>query len=176
MAGKNKIVISNIVPRGDKCKEKGEILSKVINEACHKGNIPVINHNNINPNRHLNRSKLHFNNYSNWVFVKNIRNSLSNLIWSDGRDNFDYMQDSPSLNISLQNSLDILESSNIFENDLNKIKMQRLEHFNTLIVGHLNINSIRNKFEMIAETITNFDIFLISESQIDSAFPNMQFK
>ena len=54
--------------------------------------------------------------------------------------------------------------------------MQLIEHFNTFIVGHLNINSIRNKFEMIVETITNSDIFLISESKIDSAFPNMQFK
>ena len=51
------------------------------------------------------------------------------------------------------------ESSNIFENDLNKIKMQRLEHFSTLIVGYLNINSIKNKFEMIAETIINVAIF-----------------
>ena len=54
--------------------------------------------------------------------------------------------------------------------------MQHLEHFNTLIVGHLNINSIRNKFEMVAKTITNFDVFLLSESKIDSTFPNMQFK
>ena len=86
------------------------------------------------------------------------------------------MQNSPSLSISLQNSLDISESSNIFENDLNKIKMQRLEHFNTLIVGHLNINSIRNKFEMIGEIITNFDIFSTSGSKIDSTFADMQFK
>ena len=69
------------------------------------------------------------------------------------------MPSSPSLSILLQNSLDISESSDIFENDLNEIRMQRLEHFNTLIVGHLNINSIRSKFEMIAETIPNFDIF-----------------
>ena len=74
------------------------------------------------------------------------------------------MQNSLSLRISLQSSLDILESSNIFENELNKIKMQRPEHFNTLIVGHLNISSIGSKFEMIAETITNLDILLISES------------
>ena len=80
MTEKNKIVISNIVPRGDKCKEEGEILSKVINEACHKENIPMINHNNINPKRHLNRSKLHFNNYGNLVFVKEFRNFLINLI------------------------------------------------------------------------------------------------
>ena len=77
---KNKTVISNIVPRGDKYKEKGEILSEVINEVCHKENIPVINHNNINLKRHLNRSKLHFNNCNNSVYVKNIRNFLSNLI------------------------------------------------------------------------------------------------
>ena len=86
------------------------------------------------------------------------------------------MQNSPSVSISLQNSLDISEPFNIFENDLNKIKMQRLEHFNTSIDGHLNINSIRNKFEMIAKTITNFDIFLISESRTYSSFPNVQFK
>ena len=86
------------------------------------------------------------------------------------------MQNPPSLSISLQNSLDISETSSIFENDLNRIKMQRPEYFNSLTVGHLKINSIRNKFEMIAETITNFDVFLISESKIDSTFPNMQFK
>ena len=81
-----------------------------------------------------------------------------------------------SLSTSLQNSLNVSEFFKIFENDLNKIKMQHLEHFNTLIVGHLNINSIKNKFEMIDETITNFDIFLIPESKIDSTFPNIQFK
>ena len=73
-------------------------------------------------------------------------------------------------------SLDISESSAAFENYLNNIKMQRLEDFNTLNVGYLNINSIRNKSEMIAETITNFHIFLISESKIDSTFPNMHFQ
>ena len=54
--------------------------------------------------------------------------------------------------------------------------MQRLEHSNTLIIGYLNVNSIRNKFEMVAETITNFDIFLISESEIDSTFLNIKLK
>ena len=68
------------MPRGDKYKEKGEILSKVINEASHEEKIPVINHNNINSKTHLNRSMLHFNKCINSVFVKNGKNSLSNLI------------------------------------------------------------------------------------------------
>ena len=79
MTEKNKIFISNIIPKGDKYKEKGDIL-KSITEACRKENIPVINHSNINPKRHLNRSNLHFSNYGNSVFVTNTRNSLSNLI------------------------------------------------------------------------------------------------
>ena len=51
--------------------------------------------------------------------------------------------------------------------------MQSLEHFNTSIVGHLNINSIRTKSEMVAEIITNFGIFLILESKMDSTLPIM---
>ena len=86
------------------------------------------------------------------------------------------LHNSSSLSISQHNSLDISESSNIFEDDLSNTKMQHLERFDTLIVGHLIINSIRNKFEMVAETITNFDIFLMSKSKIDSTFPNMQIK
>ena len=71
---------NNHFKRGAKYKEKEKILSKAINKACHEKNIPVINHSNINPRRHLNRSKLHFNSYSNSVFIKNVTNFLSNLI------------------------------------------------------------------------------------------------
>ena len=49
-----KIIISNIVAGGDKYKEKGEVLSKVINDAYHEEKNPVINHNSIDPKKHLN--------------------------------------------------------------------------------------------------------------------------
>ena len=76
---KTKIIVSNIFPRSDKYKEKGEILSKMINKACHKESIPVINHNSINSKRILNQSKLHFNNFRNSVLLK-ILFFLTNLI------------------------------------------------------------------------------------------------
>ena len=45
-----------------------------------------------------------------------------------------------------------------------------------MFLGHLNINSIRNKFESVQEIIRNtFDIFLFSETKIDSSFPSQQF-
>ena len=55
------------------------------------------------------------------------------------------------------------------------------EHFNISIVGHLSINSIRNilkmiakNIETIAKTITNFDIFLISESKRDFIYSSKE--
>ena len=46
-----------------------------------------------------------------------------------------------------------------------------------IFFGHLNVNSICNKFVSIEQLIKRtFDIFLISETKIDDSFPNAQFK
>ena len=43
-------------------------------------------------------------------------------------------------------------------------------------MGHININSIRNKFEMLSNSIKdNFDILMISETKLDSTFLSNQF-
>ena len=45
-----------------------------------------------------------------------------------------------------------------------------------IIVGHLNINSIRNKFDALSFIIdTNIDILLISNTKLDDSFsqPNL---
>ena len=45
-----------------------------------------------------------------------------------------------------------------------------------LIVGHLNINSIRNKFEFLEDVINrNLDIILLLETKLDDSFPSVQF-
>ena len=56
-------------------------------------------------------------------------------------------------------------------------KLLKQSTLKTYFFGHLNVNSIRNKFVSIAELIKRtFDIFLISETKIDDSFPNAQFK
>ena len=59
----NTVIISNIVPRGNKNKENIEKTIQIINNACVQHNVSVINHTNVNSNRHLNRSKLHLNGF-----------------------------------------------------------------------------------------------------------------
>ena len=53
----------------------------------------------------------------------------------------------------------------------------RLKFTKTLFFGHLNVNSVRNKFEALELLIKDkFDVFLVSESKLDSSFPEAQFK
>ena len=43
------------------------------------------------------------------------------------------------------------------------------------ITGHLNVNSIRSKFDTSDNIVKAFDIFLISESKLDNKLPINQF-
>ena len=53
----------------------------------------------------------------------------------------------------------------------------RIKHANKLVIVHLNINSLRNKFEFLVEFIRGkVDILIISETKIDENFPLGQFK
>ena len=48
-------------------------------------------------------------------------------------------------------------------------------NMNRLVLGHLNINSLRTKFDFLCEQIKgSIDVFMISESKLDDSFPHGQ--
>ena len=52
----------------------------------------------------------------------------------------------------------------------------KLRNLNRLIFGQININCIRNKFELLFSLVSNnIDVLLISETKIDNTFPVSQF-
>ena len=56
-----------------------------------------------------------------------------------------------------------------FNNELNSM---RIKHVSKLIIAHLNINSLSNKFELLIEFIRGkVDILMISETKVDKSFP-----
>ena len=60
--------------------------------------------------------------------------------------------------------------------DLIGLSKQRLKYPKNLIIGHLNINSMRNKFSSLQQTVLGkTDILLLSETKIDDSFPDFQF-
>ena len=60
-------------------------------------------------------------------------------------------------------------------NDPLEIQKQRVDDAKRIIVGHLIINSIRNKLILAEGIVKAFDLFLILESKLDSSFPVNQF-
>ena len=54
---------------------------------------------------------------------------------------------------------------------------KKIKNAKRLIIGHLNVNCLRNKFELLEELLIKdkIDIFLISETKLDSSFPSGQF-
>ena len=57
-----------------------------------------------------------------------------------------------------------------------RLKEMKAQSSDKLILGNLNINSIRKKFEALKIIIDNkIDIFLISETKLDDLFPSAQF-
>ena len=52
-----------------------------------------------------------------------------------------------------------------------------LKNPKNVIIGHLNVNAVMNKFLAVEELIKGkIDVGLISETKIDESFPNQQFK
>ena len=71
------VAVWTIVPRVDNFKEKAAEVNKCLVSKCREKDIPLISHENIIPKRRLNKSKLHFNNYGNGVFVRNLKEFLN---------------------------------------------------------------------------------------------------
>ena len=71
----------------------------------------------------------------------------------------------------------LINSNNSEEKDPQSfLKDIRINNINRLIIGQLNINSLRNKFEQLSTMISgNIDILMISETKLDETFPAAQF-
>ena len=56
------------------------------------------------------------------------------------------------------------------------LKKLRIKDLNRVIIRQININSIRNKIELLLEAVLgNIDILMISETKIDMSFWTSQF-
>ena len=66
-----------------------------------------------------------------------------------------------------------LPSKSVNSVSVQSIRDVRKRNLKRIILGHLNINSIRNKFDLLVDQIKgNFDIMVISETKSDDPFPN----
>ena len=56
------------------------------------------------------------------------------------------------------------------------LRLNHSKYLKNITFSHLNINSIRNRFESLKEVVSNYvDILVIAETKIDKSFPTAQF-
>ena len=57
-----------------------------------------------------------------------------------------------------------------------KLKDIRITNLNRIVICHIDINSIRNKFELLAEAVMgNVNVLMVAETKNDKSFPTSQF-
>ena len=63
------------------------------------------------------------------------------------------------------------KSINTALNSLSKIKELRIGNANKVMIDNLNINSIRNKFERLKETMLKYiDVLVVTKTKLDETF------
>ena len=58
---KRSVSISGVVSRNDDLNNKASEVNKELSRMCKKEKLPFLEHSNINPRAHLNKSRIHLN-------------------------------------------------------------------------------------------------------------------
>ena len=121
-----------------------------------------INPININPSKHLNRSALHLNNLGTPLLTVNFLDVLNSL------DSEQWLEWKGSSNSDKNSSK---------SEALNEVTFLSRKFTKNIFFGYLNINYVKNKLEALEfPTKDKFGVFLVSESNLDSSFPETQFR
>ena len=176
------VILSNIIDRSDNGIARLKILN--FNKHLNSLKIDTIDNGNIS-SEHLNGSGLHLNRHGKGKLAMNLIKKLREL--RRRKFNRNWQQSGQSLarpqyyvlnsvcNNDCKRKSDTAGPKHLVEikhasspadyqdagNQMNNLHEIRIKNANRLIIGHLNVNSFRNKFEMLEELI---------EAQIDDIF------
>ena len=64
--------ISGLVARGDGLEARRSKVNHVLHDLCNENEIEFIEHRNIDPEKHLNNSKIHLNRQGDQILEKNL--------------------------------------------------------------------------------------------------------
>ena len=162
------VSVSNIILRTDNSKLNAKRceVNRILSQLCQERNMYLIdNSKKIKPN-HLNKGKLHLNKNGSNILSRTFVNKISRVFNRQVADN------NSSINIERCNT-GVLHDINKVSDCNNTLKFFRKDNLNKLIFANLNINSIRNQFELLSEQIKgNLDVLMILETKIVSLLVN----
>ena len=82
--------------------------------------------------------------------------------------------DNTEINLTYQSKSRSINNASL--NSLSELSELRLRNVNRVLIGNLNINSIRNKFDQLKDTVLKYiDILILTETKLDETFLTSQF-
>ena len=170
------VVISLPIVRTDK-KEVNNILKK-FNNILKQEERNVIFHNNISAS-HLHRHGLHFNLNDPIILAGNLLSRIRTF-WhnQDSSKETNLSNDCNGSNIiNSSNYKSLINDNSAIEMGSVKSVLKRLcsNHFQQIVIDHLNINSIRNKFDIVKPILLDDTyIFIVTETKLGDSFQASQ--
>ena len=120
---------------------------------------------------HLGIKKLHLNKKGNSLLANNFLKYLRSTFWDD--------IDSNCFEVNVhecESKLDIPDCLSDVVSD-RSLKVICTKNPNQIVEAQFNINSLRNKFDILTHQISwNLDVMLISETKLNNSFRESQFK
>ena len=140
----------------------GFTISK-LNNLLEEIDTPILKNRNITVD-HLESKGLHLNPRGIARFAMNLKASIRKLWTRYGNSvhtGYQYFSTKNYLSANC-NYTELNDDTS----DLDILKDLRCKNLNRVLIGHLNINSLRNKFEILVSSIAvNLDILMISETK-----------
>ena len=172
MKGENcDVSISNIILRNDnkKFSQKGQEVNTHLKDMCKEKNIYLIDNTNKIKVQHLNKGKIHLNKRGSNILSSTFVSELSGILSCQRHKNntgFPVQEcNSDKTNVDQK----VTDGSRM-------LKSLRCDNLNKLVFAHVNINSIRNKLQLLSEQVrSNLDVLMVFETKIDDSFPNGNF-
>ena len=178
---KRDVLVSGIINRGNYFNDKVQKVNEFPSEKRTSTNVKYVDNGSIGLGM-LNRSKLHLNRFGTIQLVTNYREILKT--WHHKKNPAN--ESVPILKPTGPSSpCKTVKNSKISNNQLNAIQENptdcigkiKLSTPHKIMLGHLNFNSLRNKFESIADVIQGiFVIFRLSETKIEESLSEKQFR
>ena len=155
--GGNTVTVSGIVPKLEELNNKANKVNRWLVLMCKERNISFLSHDEgIDPSKHFNKSKLHSNSNGIKAFLEIFSRFLVKL---NRRQERKTDLNNTSISLDLDTKV-ICETPNKGSTESAQtddpkeiLKNLRLKNVNRLICAQLNINSIRNKFNLLVDII-----------------------
>ena len=171
---KHEVSISNIIIQTDhkKLEEKRCEVNNLLGKSCKEKKYYFIDHSTGIKRSYLKKGKLHLNQKETKLLSDIFVKELSNVFRWHTIDNL-------SKQFDIYDSDESLDTENA-ANCKTFLKSLRTSIPDIRAFPHLNINSIRNKFEMLWNQIKGsiyclHNVLLVSQTKIDYSFPNGSF-